>query len=251
MFVLFWLGNLFREDRPMQAATQASTTAQKGNLGASNHMLLLTLCATLLMVALAPLLARTVLGNSGDEAREAITFPPTRGAWQTSAAASWRWDPPSRVSGLQSADYEQDGQTLRLILQYRDAKIDGTDVIGSSARFDRWHTGWNVAAQDKVTVQEPGGKLTADEARMRAQDIELLVWSWYLIGDVSTSNDYRAKMQQALARLGFGEAGATRIIVAIPMQSSLADTRARLQSFLDEYVPLLYQQLRDTGVTTR
>jgi EpsI family protein len=103
--------------------------------------------------------------------------------------------------------------------------------------------------QDEVKVQGPGGELTVDEAWMRAKDVELLVWSWYLIGDVSTSNDYRAKVQQALARLGIGEAGATRIIVAIPMQSSLADTRSRLQNFLDEYVPLLYQELRGTGVT--
>jgi EpsI family protein len=78
----------------------------------------------------------------------------------------------------------------------------------------------------------------------------LLVWSWYLIGDFSTSNDYRAKVEQALARLGFGEIGAVRIIMAIPMHSSLADTRSRLQDFLDEYVPLLYPALRQTDVTT-
>jgi len=249
IFVLFWLGAFFREDHPVQAATLADTRAQGTNPGSSNLMLFLTLCTALLMVSLAPLLARTALDNSNDNARAPITFPPTRGVWQTSTAASWRWDPPSRVSGLQSADYEQDGQTLRLILQYRDANIDGTDVIGSSARFDRWHTGWNVATQDKVKVQEPDGELTVDEARIRANDVELLVWSWYLIGDVSTSNDYLAKVQQVLARLGFGEAGATRIILAIPMQSSLADTRSRLQEFLAEYVPLLYQELRKTGVT--
>ncbi len=61
--------------------------------------------------------------------------------------------------------------------------------------------------QDKVKVQGPGGELTVDEARLRAKNVELLVWSWYLIGDFSTSNDYRAKVQQALARLGLGETG--------------------------------------------
>jgi len=249
IFVLFWLGAFFREDHPVQAATQPDTTAQNSKLGASNLMLLLTLCTTLLMVSLAPLLAHTALDNSGDAARKPITFPPTRGAWQTSTAASWRWDPPSRVSGLQSAYYEHDGQLLRLILQYPDVNIDGTDVIGSSARFDRWHSGWNVAMQDKAKVQGPGGELIVDEARLVSKNVELLVWSWYLIGDFSTSNDYRAKVQQALAPLGTGETGATRIIVAIPLQSSIADTRSRLQDFLDEYVPSLYQELSRNGVT--
>lgn len=249
IFVLFWLGAFFREDNPVQAATRPGIAAQNNDTGASNLMLLVTLFTTLLMVSLAPLLAHTALDSSGYETREAITFPPTNGVWQMSALTSWRWDPPSRVSGQQSADYEHDGETLRLYLQYPDGSVDDTDVIGSSARFDRWHSGWNVAMQDKVKVQGHGGELTVDEAQMRGSNVELLVWSWYLVGDFSTSNDYRAKVQQALARLGFGEVGATRIIVAIPMQSSLADTRSRLQDFLDEYAPLLYQELRRTGVT--
>jgi exosortase A len=249
IFVLFWLGAFFREDHPVHAAIQPGTAAQKNNPGASNLMLLVTLFTTLLMVSLAPLLAHTALDSAGYETREAITFPPTNGDWQTSALTSWRWDPPSRVAGQQSADYEHDGETLRLYLQYPDRSVDGTDVIGSSARFDRWHSGWNVAMQDKVKVQGPGGELTVDEAQMRGSNVELLVWSWYLVGDFSTSNDYRAKVQQALARLGFGEMGVTRIIVAIPMQSSLAATRSRLQDFLDENAPRLYQELRRTGVT--
>jgi len=249
IFVLFWLGAFFREDHAVQAAAQPGTTAQNSNPGASNLKLLVTLFTTLLMVSLAPLLAHTALDNSGYETREVVAFPPSRGAWQQSAVSSWHWYPPSRVSGMKSAYYERDGEILRLFLQYPDGVIDGTDVIGSSARFDRWHSGWNVAVQDKVNVQGPGGELTVDEAQMRGSDVELLVWSWYLVGNFSTSNDYRAKVQQALARLGFGEIGATRIIVAIPMQSSLADTRATLQDFLDEYAPPLYRELRRTGVT--
>jgi exosortase A len=248
IFVLFWLGSFFREDHLVQAATHRDIKAPGSDLSGSNLKLLLVFCTTLMIVALAPFLARTALDNSGYEAREVISFPETAGLWQTSAAASWRWAPPSRVSGQQVAHFGHDGETLRLFLQFPDGVLDSTDVIGSSARFDRWRSGWNVAVQNKVTVVVPGGAIAVDEAQMRSRDVELLVWSWYLIGDFSTSNDYQAKVHQALARLGRGEAGATRIVVAIPMQSSLAATRSRLQSFVDEYVPLLNQELRQADV---
>jgi EpsI family protein len=249
IFVLFWLGAFFREDNLVQTVTQAGTVAHPNRPGASNLTLLVTLLSTLLLSSWAPLLALTALDNSVSEARVAITFPPTRSAWQNSTASNWHWSPPYKVSGQQSAFYEQGGQTLGLFLQYPDGVIDETDVIGSSSVFEQWHSGWLVVMQDKVSVQGPGGELTVDEAQIRGEHVELLVWSWYLIGDFSTSNDYLAKVQQALARMGFGETGAARIIVAIPMQSSLADTRTRLQDFLDEYVPLLYEEMRRTGVT--
>ncbi len=217
IFVLFWLGAFFREDNLVPAATRPGKTGQQNNAGAAY----LTLLATLLIASWAPLLAYTALANSVSEAPVAITFPPSRGAWQAAAKSGWHWSPPSRVSGQQSAFYERDGETLGLWLQYPDGVIDGTDVIGSSALFDRWHSGWIVVMQDKVNVQGPGGELNVDEARLLSKNVELLVWSWYLMGDFSTSNDYRAKLQQAMARLGFGEPGAMRIIVAMPMQSSL------------------------------
>ncbi len=247
IFVLFWLGAFFREDNLVQTATRSDKAKQKNYSGASNLTLVVAFFITLLMTTLAPLLAYTVFDNAGYQAPRAIAFPPTRGAWQKSAASNWHWYPPSRISGQQSAYYAHDGETLRLFVQYPDGIIDSTDVIGSSARFDWWHKGWNVAMQGKVKVQGPDGELIVDEARIRGENVELLVWSWYLIGDFSTSNDYMAKVQQVLARLGFGEIGAFRIVVALPVQSSLADTRSRLQDFLDEYVPQLYQELRQTA----
>jgi len=248
IFMLFWLGAFFREDNRVQATTRPGTTQHKNIPGASNMTLWATLFSTLLMASLAPLLAYSALGNPASEGRVVVTFPAPRGAWQELAKSRWHWSPPSRVSGQQSAFYERDGETLKLWLQYPDGIIDGTDVIGSSALFDRWNSGWIVVMQDKVSVHGPAGQLDVDEARLRSKNVELLVWSWYSMGNFSTSNDYRAKLQQAMARLGFGEASATRVIVATPMQSSLGDTRSRLQDFLDEYVSLLYQELRHTAV---
>ncbi len=238
IFVLFWLGAFFREDTMLKTAPRPGKTQHKNIPDASNMTLWMALFSTLLMASWAPLLAYTALGNSAPEARVVVTFPAPQGAWQKLAKPQWHWSPPSRVSGQQSAFFERDGETLKLWLQYPDGIIDGTDVIGSSALFDRWNSGWIVVMQDKVNVQEPGGELNVDEARLRSKNVELLVWSWYLMGDISTSNDYRAKLQQAMARLGFGETSATRILVATPMQSSArGHTLAACRNFLMSMFP--------------
>jgi hypothetical protein len=72
----------------------------------------------------------------------------------------------------------------------------------------------------------------------------LLAWSWYLVGNLSTSNNYQAKLQEASAKLAFGEVGTYRVIVITPMETSLASTRDNLQEFVDDYIPLLYEELR-------
>jgi EpsI family protein len=73
---------------------------------------------------------------------------------------------------------------------------------------------------------------------------ELLVWSWYVVGDLSTSNDYQAKIQQTLARLGFRDSRVHRVILATPAHSASGNAPALLQDFVSEYVPLVYQRLR-------
>jgi len=251
IFVLFWLGAFFREDTLVQASTQPDSGVQQNGPAASNGMLLVTLISTLLLNSVAPFVAYTINTNSASEARVAITLPPTRGAWLDTGVSGWRWSPPARVSGQQSAYFARDGETLGLVIQYADGAIDSADVVGSSALFALQDSGWRVVMQDKVGVQGPDGELIVDEAQVRGREVELLVWSWYLMGDVSTSNNYRAKLQQTMAQLGFDETAAYRITVAIPVQSSRADTRLGLQEFLDEYVPLLYEELRQTTVMAR
>ncbi len=248
IFVLFWLGAYFRQDHLEQATVPAQTSMQHNAGAASNGMLLVTLITTVLLTSVAPFIAYTISAHPASTGLAALTFPPAPGALHIKSESRWRWSPPARVSGQQSAYFERDGETLGLVIQYADGVIDSADVVGSSALFALDDSGWRVVMQDKLSIHGPDGTFTVDEAQVRGRSVELLVWSWYLMGDLSTSNNYRAKLQQILARLGMGEIGEYRITVAIPVQTSLAETRSRLQDFIDEYAPLLYEELRQSTV---
>jgi exosortase A len=244
IFLLFWLGAFFREHDPGPAVAEQASTVTLDAPPSPVWKLAATVSGTLLIASLAPALAYTSLDNAATAVRTAIALPPAKGTWHSAGLPRWHWTPPSRVSGQQYAYYERDGHTLGLIVQFADGTIAGADVIGSSAQFAPYSSTWFVVRGDRLEVQGPEGNLGVDEAQLRSANGELLAWSWYRMGDVSTSNDYEAKLLQTMARLGLENSGAYRVIVVTPVQASYKDTRALLQEFVLNRIPALYEDLR-------
>tara|TARA_R110002072_G_scaffold84388_25_gene191495 strand:+ start:9200 stop:10726 length:1527 start_codon:yes stop_codon:yes gene_type:complete len=243
IFLLFWVGSFFREDDQDEATVQAGIV-DPGNLtGSSNGLLVVTFVSAVLMAAVAPLLAHQVFGPASSE-RNSVAFPSPEGGWRNAAVADWGWRPVSRVSGQSVSFYRRGQDHVGIIVQFADGTIEGADVIGSNTLFTRDDSGWRVVDQDKVTIDSPDGELLVDVAQIRSASDSLLVWSWYVVGGVSTSNDYYAKLQQTLARLGFGDSVTYRVIVVTPVDLQHGDGAATLQEFVNDYGPLLYQSLR-------
>jgi exosortase A len=244
IFLLFWLGSFFREDHLDEAPAHSTSNAYESSLAGTNGMLVATFVGTLALSTVAPLLAREAFGTDDLVLRDPVTLPLPQGAWQPDDASDSGWRPPSRVAGQKSAYFVRGDDTVGIILQFADGTIEGADVIGSSQLFEQEDSGWRVAGQDKVSIQGPDGDLLVDRARVRGVGGELLVWSWYVVSDISTSNDYQAKIQQTLARLGFSDSRVHRVIVATPAHSASGNAPELLQDFVSEYVPLVYQSLR-------
>jgi exosortase A len=244
IFVLFWLGSFFREDLLDETPVQSSVVADESAPAGTYGMLVATFVGTLALASVAPLLAREAFGTDDSVLRDPVTLPLPQDAWQSDSAVDAGWRPPSRVAGQKSAHFVRGGDSVGIILQFADGTIAGADVIGSSPLFEQEDSGWRVASQDKVSIQGPDGDLLVDRAHVRGPGGELLVWSWYVVGDLSTSNDYQAKIQQTLARLGFSDSRVHRVILATPAHSASGNAPALLQDFVSEYVPLVYQRLR-------
>ena len=246
IFVLFWLGAFFREDDLDEIKTQSGERALSESTQATFASLSLTAFCALLVASLAPILAHTTLDNSQSQTNVSIQFPGDAQRQSEEADNIWQWHPLARVAGLQSAFYDINGQAVGLFIQYSDGSIPGAEVIGSSALFTPDESGWLVTMQGQFSVQTPDGVTLVDEARLRGAKTELLAWSWYVVGDSSTANDYLAKVAQTAARLGFGTTATFRIVLAVPVQSSVDNARERLQNAADELLGPLYLQLRQS-----
>ena len=146
----------------------------------------------------------------------------------------------SQVSGY----FELEGGIVGVYVQYADGSTEGAEVIGSSTLFALEESGYLVVRQEKVVVRLPHGITLVDEAQVRGGGSEVLAWSWYTLGDISTSDKYEAKLRELSASLGFaGTGGSYRIVVTTRVRNSLAETRSLLQDFLDEHASLLYHEL--------
>jgi exosortase A len=246
IFLLFWAGAFFREDQLNLDSGQmdaAASLANKDN-ASSKTVLLVTACSNLFMASVAPLLSQTLFFTANPEVQKSLVLPAAQGSWRNARAASWWWRPPARWAGQQAAYYESGGEIAGLYVQYADGTFPEAEVIGSSTLFALEETVYRVVRLEKVPVQLPQGEVLVDEAQVRGGGSELLAWSWYFMGEVSTSNKYEAKIQEIKARLGYGAPGAYRIVVTMPVQASLAGTRVQLQNFLSEFTPQLYEELR-------
>ena len=243
IFLLFWAGSFFREDHLDEAPVRATSGVAASSDGGNNRLLLGTFASTLLLAAIAPMFAHLVFDRDS-AVRSSVSLPAPDGGFRTAATPGWNWTPPSRVAG-QTVSYFDDGEdTIGVVVQFSNGTIEGAEVIGSSAWFTQEDSGWRVVAKEKAEVQGPDGTMVVDVAQLRGVRDNLLVWSWYVVGGISTSNDYQAKLQQTLSRLGFGDAGTYRIIIVTPLESQLGNAPGRLQQFVAEYVPAVYESLR-------
>lgn len=244
IFVLFWLGSFFREDQLPPTVDRSLSIGQANGFRSSYGALVGTFLVTIAIASAPMIAAHTLLSESSSGIRLSLNLPSLQGGWKASTVPGWRWSPPSRVSGQQTKFFDRDGEPLTVIVQFADGTLQDADVIGSSSLFALEDSGWGVVSRDKTVVQGHNGGLTVDEALIRRGQGELLVWSWYLIGDLATSNDYQAKWHQTLARLGYGERGAYRVVLVTPALSSPDTARARLRDFVSDNAAPVYDELR-------
>jgi EpsI family protein len=202
-----------------------------------------TLLVSIGLVSIPLLLTKTVFSSSSTMQNGPANMPIAGRQWFKVAIPGWEWRPPATASGQQSAAYSRRDGQVALVVQYVDGFNPGADVIGSSALFAVAENAGQIVGQDKQAVDLLQQQVFVDEAQIRDGNAELLAWSWYRVGVFSTSNNYAAKLQEARARLGFGEVGTYRIIVITPLRNSLENTREQLQEFVDEYIPLFYEEL--------
>jgi len=244
IFLLFWLGTWFREDVAPGAAPVAAVNPPSR---LDWPRLLTAAILALLLAAAGPWLAGRIAPADPGVAAGAIALPAAPPGWQELADAPWTWQPPSRVSGVERAFYQRDGQQVGVVLQYDDGSMGSVEVIGSSRYFSVYRSRWEQIGSDRVGLPHGGEELLVDEGRIRGPEGTFVVWSWYLVGDLQTSNDYIAKFRQAAGRLGWLSSGEWRILLVTPADEDPSAARRTLTSFWTARGDALIRSLQDAG----
>lgn len=242
IFILFWLGNFFREDEKPPEPLEAEDSETRAS---SNVFLLpLTVLGTLALAYLAPWFAYSNQTAPALNADTELALPAAGQSWRATGRSPWYWSVPGVGGGEVAQTYVYANKSVTLTVQYDDANPWSNDVLGSSTLFTLWRSGSRVAHRQKYTVDLGDNTFTVDEAVIAGLDDGIRTWSWYQVGGVNTASAYRAKIQQALAYLGLGDMGTYRIVVAAADTEDPDESRALLTAFLKLHATPLAQQLQ-------
>lgn len=237
MFLMFWIGNFWREDEPVELTPRPRapkpmrpSTAASGIVPAS--------IACIACVAIWPMYAN-YLDRAGFNP-SAVQLGGFESRWQESAPfTAWR---PSffPASAELHQFFQRDAERVGVSIKFYRNQRHGTELISSSNRL--------VSVQDKhwqhvatTSRRELFDKhnLVVREARILDGTAQLLVWHWYWIDGAFTPSDYVGKLLQTKEKfLMRGDDGAA-VMVFSPYTVNEEEARAAMRGFLAQHlVPL-------------
>jgi EpsI family protein len=209
---------------PTLVTADTGQTCSHGSLYRSAVLLL----AAMLVISgpvLASLLDRQA--NTGQAVR--IEWPAGIQGWSGPVETADSWEPRfhGAVSGKRA--YQKNDHTVLLFLARYPVQHQGRELVSDLNR---------IANQPVWQLQYAHGRMLEDEGRtfqeqrMRsATGRQRLVWYWYRVAGVSTSNRYMAKLLQVYGLL-VGEPEAALVAVAADVDGNPQDTRQQLQDFI-------------------
>ena len=232
IMLLFWIGSRWREDDvPAPASvTRQTGTDVEGNADSARRVWAAALAALCLMVIWQPLRASFDASVNS----QAVHLAPVaaREAWVSipGEISAWRPDLSGARAELRQS-FAKDGQRVGLYIAFYRGQTRDTKAISSTNQLvNATNRVWRRI--DAVTTSDPAGSTFHPRAGTLVGLGEgLEVWQWYWVDGHVTSNEYEAKLYQAISTLrGHGDPVAWIVIYA-PSDGGKTHAGASLQQF--------------------
>ena len=241
MLLLFLAGMRWREDqngKALQAGgskeSRPISDAVDGPSESSyfTPRAILLLSSFFLLIALGPLSARYLWSHQPETDEANLAAPVVSAPWSTSRNDHFTW-----VAQFQSPTaelrqtYESESQTVQLYIAYYNGGQQGGKLVSSvNQLYDRPH--WSRTGEGWKFAELNGQPVEMHEVLVQSADSSLLIWHCYWVDGVFTSNDYRAKLLQAKARLLGSQQGSVAIVLAAENPPPQSRGAATLVDFL-------------------
>ena len=252
MFLMFWIGNFWREDErpdPVAVAVPAPVTGAQARSAAAR--LLPVVAATILVCAIWPAFAAWRAGAT-DPRPVALASPAI--AWPTAPAFS-SWTPDYMTPDASFAGVYAKGDTATSlpvgvrILYYRNQQKNKS-LVSSVNHIAAEHNDYGSTATAMRLETINGKALPLRETRLRngkgSGAAALLVWQWNWIDQRVTANAYEGKLWQARAKLSMQPDDGAAVMISAPIGENPDETRAALRAFLAANMPAIDAALAQT-----
>jgi EpsI family protein len=225
MFLMFWIGNYWRED---QAATPAPTVRAPAAAARGGVAVALALVA---MSALWPALA--LVNERANHNPRPVALNPVAVTW-TAVPAFSGWvpsymAPDAAFNGVYQA---QAGMPVAMTVLYYRNQSNSKALVSSVNRLTGEKDAYHESGSSLRTEALGARQLTLRESVVQGPSANLLVWQWMWIDGRVTARNYVGKLWQAEAKLMVrGDDGAA-VMLSAPYGDKPDEARAALRAFL-------------------
>lgn len=240
LFLMFGLGSLFREDFETSSNLNANVKVSRQK-PARLPEVGIAAAAGILLVALGPI--------SGAMAQRLESAPAAVHGGMLFAGAQ-PWKGPTAISGSWRPKFVGDHKELAGRYQNGSRGVDvfveqypyphqGVGVVSSLNRIAGKPD--EMVSSNRGTITFAGGKvLNVTETLIQSGGVPRVIWSWYQVGDRTTTNRMLEKTWEAFGLVRGRRGWARWISVSTPVTMGMRQARSALEQFLrDNYASLL------------
>ena len=252
MLLLFWIGGRWREDEVVIQTARPPSGGNSGGqalaIGQPRGKIWVSAVAALVLAAIwQPLQAKLDVSGNALPVRIAAIVGTKGWVAVPEEVSDWRPD----ISGAR-AEYRQTfakaGRRVGLhIAFYRGQTQDSKAITSSNELVHTSNISWRLASAGTAQAETGSAPLGVRTGVVANGRVRLALWQWYWIDGRFTSNDYAAKLYQALSVLqGHGDSAAW-VVVYTPTETDEPQSRAALQLFTADMLGTIDAALRQAA----
>lgn len=241
LFLMFWLGSLFREDladEPDASYPRASPTEPvSGGVARVG----LAAVVAIAVAAAGPVVWTVAQGGEPSAAAHGALFS-GRDGWQGPTTISGAWRPLFSGDHREFAGaYRRRGRRVEVFVEAYPYPHQGEAVVSAlNSVTDNPHQLIDTDQHRVPGLRVGGSRLSVTQTIVQEADGPRLVWSWYRVAGHSTTNRLVEKLHEVLSVLQGGKGWAHWVSVSTPVDSGLPAAQKELESFLiDNYGDLV------------
>ncbi|WP_394778179.1 exosortase A [Undibacterium sp.] len=242
MFIMFWIGSFWREDKDAVVTPQEQQQAALESPPVAPAKILTAAVAVVICIGIWPAYASYVHRASINPAPVELSSLHT--SWQdTSSFTTWR---PHFLPASAELDksYQQGPQKVNLLLKYYRNQTRETALISSvnimvPDRDDNWVKTNFSERQENVANRT----LTVRETQLKGPSGPMVVWHWYWLAGRYTANNYLGKVLQTKEKMLMNGDDGASIIVYAPFTENPEEARVALRNFLNANIDAMQATL--------
>lgn len=251
IFLLFWIGSWWREDRPSSGGrANPSTdgvpgaTATSAAPGGSRRLVGTGLVAVLIALGWPVYAGYIVRADSGGVPE--LAAPVFGGGWQPVATPTDDWRPDYHDPRAElSQYYAGEGPRLGLYVGYYKDQLEHAEMLAwGHAIAPSGGSGWRQLGIRDGPVAGSGSVRPAEAVLGRNRE-RMLAWRWYWVDGRWTASRIEVKARVTLARLLNRGDDTAVVVIHAPFDHSPEEVRAHLRDFSDRTLPALRAMLAD------